>query len=172
MNRREFIAATATILLAAAEKSPAEMTSRAVERIMTVNGPVEALALGTALPHEHVLVDFIGADGALPDRYDGDEVVRVVLPQFERSARLGCRTLVECTPAGLGRDPNLLTRLSKASGLHLITNTGYYGAGSDFKYLPAHAQTETAEHWPADGCASSSTASAIWGCGRGSSRLA
>ncbi|MHC5034631.1 MAG: phosphotriesterase family protein, partial [Planctomycetota bacterium] len=35
-------------------------------------------------------------------------------------------------------------RLAEASGLHLVTNTGYYGTGDD-KYLPAHAFTESAD---------------------------
>jgi phosphotriesterase-related protein len=37
----------------------------------------------------------------------------------------------------------LLRRLSQASGLRLLTNTGYYGA-ADNKFLPAHAFTESA----------------------------
>jgi phosphotriesterase-related protein len=55
----------------------------------------------------------------------------------------GCETLVECTPAYLGRDAALLKRLSEASGLHILTNTGYYGAAKD-KHVPAHAFTESA----------------------------
>ena len=61
-----------------------------------------------------------------------------------RVKRLGCSTLVECTPAYLGRDPRLLRRLSEASELHILSNTGYYGAAND-KHLPAHAFDETAE---------------------------
>jgi len=38
----------------------------------------------------------------------------------------------------------LLKRLSEASGLHILTNTGYYGAVGN-KFLPAHASDETAE---------------------------
>jgi phosphotriesterase-related protein len=57
---------------------------------------------------------------------------------------LGCETLVECTPAYLGRDPGLLRRLSEASGLRILTNTGYYGAAAD-KHLPRHAFDEPAE---------------------------
>ena len=38
----------------------------------------------------------------------------------------------------------LLKRLSEASGLHILTNTGYYGAAND-KHVPAFAFTETAE---------------------------
>jgi phosphotriesterase-related protein len=35
-------------------------------------------------------------------------------------------------------------RLSEASGLHIVTNTGYYGA-AQVKYLPAHAFEESAD---------------------------
>ncbi len=94
--------------------------------------------------HEHVLVDFIGADKVSPTRYDPDEVFTAVLPHLRQVRELGCATLVECTPAYLGRDPRLLKRLSEASGIHILSNTGYYGAAKD-KHLPAHAFTETAE---------------------------
>ena len=57
---------------------------------------------------------------------------------------LGCRTLVECTPAYLGRDVRLLERLSAATNLNLLTNTGYYGAAND-KFVPAHAYSESAD---------------------------
>ncbi|MFC1543561.1 phosphotriesterase, partial [Candidatus Neomarinimicrobiota bacterium] len=111
--------------------------------VMTVLGPVSPETLGFTLTHEHVLVDFIGADQVTPDRYDPDEVVEVVLPYLRQARELGCRTFVECTPAYLGRDAALLRRLSQASGLNILTNTGYYGAADD-KYIPAHAYQETA----------------------------
>ena len=94
------------------------------------------------LPHEHVLVDFIGAAEVSPDRYDRDEVFRTVLPFVEQFRKLGGQTLVECIPAYLGRDPRLLKRLSQAAGLHLLTNTGYYGARDD-QFLPPHAFSES-----------------------------
>jgi phosphotriesterase-related protein len=112
--------------------------------IHTVEGPLPAAELGVTLIHEHVMVDFIGAEHASPDRYDAGEVFRVALPYLQQFRDLGGRTLVECTPAYIGRDPGLLRRLAEASGVRLITNTGYYGAAND-KYLPPHAFTETAE---------------------------
>ena len=114
------------------------------DQIQTVEGPVSPDALGVTLIHEHVMVDFIGAAHVSPERYDADEVFRVALPFLEQFRALGGCSLVECTPAYIGRDPGLLRRLAEASGVRLITNTGYYGAAND-KYLPAHAFTETAE---------------------------
>lgn len=51
---------------------------------------------------------------------------------------------MECTPAYLGRDVRLLERLSAATNLNLLTNTGYYGAAND-KFVPAHAYSESAD---------------------------
>lgn len=110
--------------------------------ITSVTGPVRG-KLGITLPHEHVLVDFVGADQVNPNRYHPDEVFTKVLPYLQQLRQHGCQTLIECTPAYLGRDAALLKRLSQASGLTILTNTGYYGAGKG-KFLPAHAFTETA----------------------------
>ncbi len=102
-----------------------------VGQVMTVLGPVRPDQFGSALSHEHVLVDFIGADRVSRQRYDADEAYDVALPYLRRVKDLGCRGFVECTPAYLGRDPRLLERLAKTTGLHILTNTGYYGAAKD-----------------------------------------
>jgi phosphotriesterase-related protein len=120
---------------------------------MTVNGEVAAAQLGKTLPHEHLLVDFVGADKVSPDRYDADEAFRIMLPYLQQARIAGCETIVECTPAFLGRDPKLLERLADASGVKLITNTGYYGARQGM-FLPGHAHHESAnelaQRWTAE----------------------
>jgi len=110
---------------------------------MSVNGWIDARRMGFILPHEHVLVDFIGADKVSKERYNTDEVYNVALPFILDAKKAGCSALMECTPAYLGRDPQLLQRLSDASGLSILTNTGYYGAVNE-KYLPAEVKTKTA----------------------------
>jgi phosphotriesterase-related protein len=112
--------------------------------IMTVKGPIPAADMGLALIHEHILVDFIGADKIDSRRWRHDQVMAVALPFLQQWQKLGGRALVECTPAYLGRDPRLLKKLADTTGLHILTNTGYYGASHN-KYLPAHAFTETAD---------------------------
>jgi len=108
-----------------------------VQTIITVNGPISASEMGTTLVHEHLLVDFIGADSTGYDRWDKDEVVEMVLPYLTEVKNLGVKTFIECTPAFVGRDPWILKELSNKTGMHLITNTGYYGAHSN-RYIPAH----------------------------------
>jgi predicted metal-dependent phosphotriesterase family hydrolase len=142
-TRREMIAAVAG--LAAGLRSPALAQSpRQPRLVQTVTGAIPADRLGLTLMHEHVLVDFIGADKVSKSRYDADEAFRTILPHLERVRTHGCETIVECTPAYLGRDVALLKRLSDASAMHIVSNTGYYGAAND-KHLPAHAFSETAD---------------------------
>src|SRR5918993_3781576 len=113
--------------LSAAGCAPRAMNTASVQRgtrrIQTVTGGVPAERLGLTLMHEHVLVDFIGADKVSARRYNADEAFKAVLPHLRQARGLGCETLAECTPAYLGRDPVLLRRLSEASGLHILTNT-------------------------------------------------
>ena len=106
-------------------------------------GAAVAGPLDSVLVHEHVLVDFIGAEQIRPGRYDRDEVFRMARPKLEALRPFGCRRLLECTPNFLGRDPELLARLSDAAGIEIWSNTGLYGA-ADHKYVPAFARTETA----------------------------
>lgn len=121
--------------------------------IMTVTGPVDAGTMGTSLVHEHILVDFIGADSTGYHRWNKDTVIAKVLPYLREARETGVTTLIECTPVYLGRDPVLLQRLSKLSGLNILTNTGYYGAIEN-KAIPVHAYEETAdqlaERWIAE----------------------
>jgi len=112
--------------------------------IMTVTGPVDVNQIGITLAHEHILVDFIGADSSGYHRWNKDTVIAKVLPYLLGAKAAGVSTLVECTPAYLGRDPVLLKRLSLLSGLNIITNTGYYGAIEN-KAIPDHAYEETAD---------------------------
>ncbi|MDR8392520.1 hypothetical protein NC796_15300 [Aliifodinibius sp. S!AR15-10] len=110
---------------------------------MTVKGPVTPSALGTTLPHEHIMVDFIGADSVSKDRYDLDSVATMVKPFLQDFWKSGGQTLIECTPNYLGRDPALLKRLSEETGLNLLTNTGYYGDEKG-QFLPNHVYEESA----------------------------
>lgn len=103
--------------------------------IMTVNGPVPSSQTGITLEHEHILVDFIGADSTGYSRWDKKEVIIKALPYIDDIKKNGVNTFIECTPSYLGRDPWLLKELSKQTGINFITNTGYYGARNNL-YVP------------------------------------
>lgn len=100
--------------------------------------------MGLTLPHEHVLVDFIGADSVEPPRYNRDAAFGIILPHIQELKKYGVKTFVECTPKFLGRDVLLLKKLSTETGIRFLTNTGFYGAQNN-KFIPAQVQTMAAE---------------------------
>ncbi len=143
-TRREFLELTtlagatiATGTLAGAEASTGPS-------VMTVRGLVPADQLGVTLPHEHITTDFLGAEKLPQPRYDRSLAFDTILPQLKALKARGASSLFECTPNYIGRDVALLKRLSAASELSIVTNTGYYGAVGN-RFLPKHAHDETAE---------------------------
>ncbi|MDZ7613636.1 MAG: phosphotriesterase [Flavobacteriaceae bacterium] len=108
-----------------------------------MTGKISLDSMGLALIHEHMLVDFTGADSINPNNWNRDSVITKVLPYLLEVKKYGVKTILDCTPSYLGKDPLLLQRLSELSKINILTNTGYYGAVGG-KYLPEHAFTETA----------------------------
>ncbi len=140
LNRRRFLTTIST--LAAASPLAFSATDATTNQIMTVLGPIKPSDMGVTLTHEHALVDFIGWKETGKHRYDEDEAFRVILPHLEQLKSFGCKTFIECTPMFIGRDPALLKRLAKATGMHILTNTGIYAAAGE-KFAPDYARTES-----------------------------
>ncbi len=109
--------------------------------IQTVLGPIPVSELGLTLPHEHILCDFIGAEKTGKHRYNPDEVVEVMQPYLQQIRELGVKSFFDCTPMFIGRDVEVLARLSKATGLHIVTNTGLYKE----PFLPSYAFEASAD---------------------------
>lgn len=112
--------------------------------LMTVTGAITPSQMGKALSHEHVVTDFAGAEKVTLPQYGQEDAIKTILPHLKALKERGISTLVECTPKYIGRDVQLLNKLSELSGVLIITNTGYYAA-VDKKFLPAHVYSESAE---------------------------
>ena len=131
MKRRTFLIST---LALGAPTPPA---------VMTVRGPVAPGSLGLTLGHEHLFSNF-GEDPAEPPFYDKQALLADVVPYAASVKKLGCGTIVDATTAYFGRDALLLRTISEKTGLHILTNTGYYGAAKD-RYVPKHAFEESVD---------------------------
>src|SRR5215216_6636415 len=132
-----FLAGAGTVLLPGFLPKEKDM-------VMTVNGPMEAQKMGFTLTHEHIMADFIGAEKYSKSRYNADEVFEVALPFVRDVKAKGVDTFIDCTPAYLGRDAGILKRLADATGINMLTTTGYYGAVNE-KFVPSHAYNESAQ---------------------------
>src|SRR6056297_2512781 len=113
-------------------------------QVITVTGAIEPEEMGLTLIHEHIIVDWIGADSTGYHRWDKKEIVERALPYLEELKKYGVTSFLDCTPAYLGRDPYVLKELAERSGLHILTNTGYYGVGNN-KYVPKSAMNASPE---------------------------
>lgn len=144
-KRRDFLRKAGLAVLCTALPGGEHLRLSTQEAVVqTVQGRMKASEMGLCLIHEHVLVDFVDTTSYDPQRWDREQVIQRVLPYLLEAKSRGCQTLMECTPAYLGRDVRLLEKLSRESGIHILTNTGYYGA-RDNQHLPEHAFHESAE---------------------------
>ena len=97
------------------------------------------------LAHEHILVDFVGADSIQPNSWNHDSIIKKVMPYFEELKEFNVNYFVDATPNFLGRDVLLLEKIANKTGIGIITNTGLYGARNN-KYIPKYVQEITAEN--------------------------
>ncbi|MGB5227670.1 MAG: phosphotriesterase [Eudoraea sp.] len=96
------------------------------------------------LSHEHILVDFIGADKIISSSWNKDDVSKQLLPFLLELQDFNVKYFVDATPKYLGRDVHLLQELADKTGMRIITNTGLYGAQNN-KFIPDIARRNTAE---------------------------
>jgi phosphotriesterase-related protein len=111
--------------------------------IMTVNGKLSVHKMGKTLVHEHIITNFNGTKNPNQPIEDEEKAINLILPHLKYLKNLGYSTLFECTPSYIGKNVRLLQRLSELSGIHMVTNTGYYAAVNK-KYLPESVYAESA----------------------------
>lgn len=97
--------------------------------VTTVLGPVPASELGVVDAHDHLFLRSPALDGQ-----ELDDLDRAVA-ELREGAATGIRSLVEMTPIGCGRRPDLMRAASEASGVHVIASTGYH---RDAHYANGH----------------------------------
>ncbi|NND80153.1 MAG: phosphotriesterase, partial [Maribacter sp.] len=119
-------------------------SSKNPQLIQDVSGVHKATPNQIWLSHEHILVDFIGADSIQPASWDHEAIIKETEPYLLALKEHGVTYFVDATPNYLGRDVMLLQKLSKKTGLKILTNTGLYGARND-KFIPQYAKEVSAE---------------------------
>jgi len=96
---------------------------------MTVTGPTPASALGVTDAHDHLFLRTPVTPGQ-----EMDDLDRAVT-EVREAADAGLVSIVEMTPIGLGRRPDLLRAVSEATGLRIIGATGFH---RDVHYAADH----------------------------------
>jgi phosphotriesterase-related protein len=111
-------------------------------RLTTTLGRKRIDELGMILPHEHVFLDFRTWDQPGYGTANVDDVVAAMCPEIHKARAAGVTLIVETTPVGLGRRPDILHRLSETTGFPFVLATGCYGG----PWIPpwVHAASESA----------------------------
>ncbi|HUY49424.1 MAG TPA: hypothetical protein VMV92_27485 [Streptosporangiaceae bacterium] len=103
----------------------------ATGEINTVTGPVPASQLGIVLPHEHVRATLWDRPAVAAVAYGG-LFGEVLVTDEQRSAEVaayraaGGGTIVDVTPPGIGRSPELLRAISVGTGVTIVMGCGWY----------------------------------------------
>jgi predicted metal-dependent phosphotriesterase family hydrolase len=101
------------------------MTGGAAGSVQTVLGPIDPGELGWVLPHEHTAI----ALWHIPNRWDYWELRRdepLITDELGAFRAAGGGAIVDLTLDGVGRDPEWLTGLARATGLHIVMGSGWY----------------------------------------------
>ncbi len=125
-------------------KSLSDTAANPSTNVQSVDGFHQVKHGSIWLSHEHIMVDFIGAQDIQLNRENHASVIKEILPYLEELENYGVSYFVDATPNYIGRDVLLLEKLSQQSGLKIITNTGFYGARNS-KYVPQEAIELSAE---------------------------
>jgi len=95
--------------------------------IRTVLGDIAPDQAGITLTHEHTFLNWPGVEFDHRSAYDHDAVVEQVGGEMGRSReRHAFQTLVDCTPADMGRNPRFMVDVSRRSGMHVVATTGFF----------------------------------------------
>lgn len=99
-----------------------------MKNIKTVLGQIPETEMGTMLAHEHICCYNEYIYKMVGKAYmDKDELFESAVRQLKMlKEKYNLRTFIDCTPINIGRDVQLLKRVSEESGVNIICSTGFY----------------------------------------------
>lgn len=124
--------------------------------IYTVNGPIEKIALGITLGHEHFKweTDEDYANQMYFDKVYNEEASALayqqLMPLMKSLYESSCRAIVEASPPIGGENIKLLRRLSIDSGIHIIPCTGWNMNKNLYYVFKEYFSKSLSERWVED----------------------
>lgn len=104
-----------------------------MKKIYTVCGEISTKELGCTLLHEHLVATDWNVRMGIPGWLDFEAVCREVGEKLRViSQQYGIHTIGDLSTWGLGRDVNIMRRISEISGVHVFCATGFYADDKPF----------------------------------------
>ena len=99
-----------------------------MKKIKTVLGDISESDIGITLPHEHICCYSECLYQMMGDHYIAKKEILNTsvnyLKKLNKKYRL--QTFIDCTPVNIGRDIEMLKKVSEQSGVNIICSTGFY----------------------------------------------
>lgn len=120
------------------------------EVIRTLGGDLPSALAGPTYAHEHLIIDSPLVAGRMSHihLHSIDEA----RAEVQTCVAAGVRTMVDAMPAGSGRDPDRLMRISVVTGVRIVAATGLHTARyyEDVEWARTESASQLAERFIAD----------------------
>src|SRR6266540_5146236 len=98
-----------------------------MKMIRTVTGDVPADKMGRTLTHEHLLYTYPGGEYDHNSSFELDKAVDRIATELKAGMdEFHYGTIVDMTPAEVGRHPELMKRVSQKTGANVIAVSGFF----------------------------------------------
>jgi phosphotriesterase-related protein len=115
-------------------------------KIRTVLGDIAPEEAGVTLTHEHIRYSYPGCEHDHRNVWDFESTVAEISQVLQSGVKdHDIKTVVDLTPAEIGRHPELMAEASRRSGAHLIATTGFFPESSAMG-IPFHWRRQSTEY--------------------------
>ena len=99
-----------------------------MQTLKTVLGDISLNDMGITLPHEHICCYYENFYKMFGSEYlDKEKLTECAVSHLRHMKKeYGLNTFVDCTPINIGRDLDLLEKVSLRSGVNVVVSTGFY----------------------------------------------
>ena len=98
-----------------------------MKKIRTVTGDVPAEKMGRTLTHEHLLYTYPGGEYDHNSSFDLDNAVDRIATELKAGMdEYHYGTIVDMTPAEVGRNPELMKTVAQKTGANVIAVSGFF----------------------------------------------
>lgn len=94
--------------------------------VNTVRGAIDTSALGRTFMHEHIALGGTDVFAHWPELNDAPTCLEAATARFAELEARGVGTVVDVTPANLGRDIALIEQVQASTSVNIIVATGMY----------------------------------------------
>jgi phosphotriesterase-related protein len=113
--------------------------------IRTVLGDISPDEAGVTLTHEHLRYAYAGTEFDHHNAWTFEETAADVTRALNDGMEHGIRTVVDMTPAEIGRHPELFAETSRRSGMHVVAVTGFFPESAGMG-IPFHWRRTSLEY--------------------------